>query len=1496
MSDLSTNIEGVLKSAPVLGQSPGIAVGVATAGGDVGGNAQAVAAGTNSLSDANAKATVASSTGPGLSGALNWFGNHVAHAIGDVAHDAETGLATVGKDAMKIVNAPLNLVQHEYRYLHDVEASHGMTAAILEGIGVATGGALGFVAGGVPGAAIGAEAAGGLEGQLFYRDSWSRTGSASYVDPHTHQPVSLGRDLISELGHVIPGIRQGTLPFKITSGLIDGIFDLSLGGPEYLKAFSAARAGTLGGVLGSKLADHFGPVAPQTVEDLYRVYEQNGDVKRAFSDIAKKSASEIALTPAYEPFARDAGMLRALGNAQTPDDVAQVFADAIQAHDLTFSRTLPTLMPTRVPFQKLREYAENAGGPLGSLAKGFTKIPDAWSSVEGQVKSISAHEFNPADPLDNGAVGLGRMLMYTESRRTAASVLDTYINAPDLETRVNIFRQASLNLLFKMGGFEGLGRDDYLAQFANPRHQEAMAKVLDDLVGGGAFGKESIYGVDDEGHILSLIRSRDGSWQYGAAIHPNQTGSLRFLDLSEAKRAAKMLQGAQDIFDAEGKGRIAQTLAGGDLVGRVGDFAYHHITQGIFKPLVLLTPSYAMHISLAELIPNTLRLGVRNMVRAGIAMNIAKLADKADYAGYASHLDEAISGMSWRMLDHLTGGKIREAIDSDQFAKSAMGRRIQLAARYIEYNDGYAPSALLSGHYSAAEIGQREEVSARLMRHAVGASHSQLGDSFRRFGPDDAGQIDAWQATLKDQANDPASQLAARMLIEEARKGRTLDQASATAAHAVAADLRERGERGELDWALRSNPNKMSVSADGQPYVHSFAGDMPPGMDQYDDWAKVIVADLRGATRGADKTLHVPLLQNIADGEWTDRHVLGDIPREQRPIYVKGQELVPSGESKIQRIANVGFHRVLNPMVNFLSRQTIAFAQFEQEYGHLAEAVERGTLDDDEAMTLAMNRTVRSVIRQVHNIHDRTQWSTTLRNWAPFYFAQEQAYRRFGRLLAENPAAFRKYALMIANIHDIGQLFQGPNGNGYFVLPGTGWMTQGVAGALARIGMPVEGSSPVGMGWNLSASSVIFPLSAGVRPDFGPLVAVPVQGIATLFPEMGAPALKADVTAAENTILGPTASTQPIWSQLIPNTIAQRIATALDPAVDQRSFNSTMMQVMQTLDFEGKIPAADAGYMKWQQFIDRVKNQTRTMFVVKALLGAVTPVSPEITDTTYDKFSGELSQDIQKYGSVNKGVTEFLSNNPDATPFTVFQSYSPTGSTPPDSVEAENWINDNSAFIAAHPYSAFYFMPQLKDNAYNQTVYNEQLAQGYRVKYDPDANPVGNIGSSFLAQLYIAAGNSFILDNPDNYPAYKAQIAGLTGSAKYNAEQQWYNVFLPNYGAQNPVWWQYWQGDTKASDRTQAINEIKSMVASGTVPNPESSQSKGIVGLMGDYQAYQDQLTAGYQNGFIGQTLSSINQGWQDYLDSVAQDNPELRVFINGAFMTLPASLGGTGG
>ena len=84
----------------------------------------------------------------------NWF----TGLLKDIGHGAGTALEYAGK--------PLHEVQHDYRYIHDLWVKSDPISATLATLGIAGGAAVGTLAGGVPGAFLGAGVAAIAEGKL----------------------------------------------------------------------------------------------------------------------------------------------------------------------------------------------------------------------------------------------------------------------------------------------------------------------------------------------------------------------------------------------------------------------------------------------------------------------------------------------------------------------------------------------------------------------------------------------------------------------------------------------------------------------------------------------------------------------------------------------------------------------------------------------------------------------------------------------------------------------------------------------------------------------------------------------------------------------------------------------------------------------------------------------------------------------------------------------------------------------------------------------------------------------------------------------------------------------------------------------------------------------------------------------------------------------------------------------------------------------------------
>ncbi|MDE1854539.1 MAG: hypothetical protein KGI38_12445, partial [Thaumarchaeota archaeon] len=492
---------------------------------------------------------------------------------------------------------------------------------------------------------------------------------------------------------------------------------------------------------------------------------------------------------------------------------------------------------------------------------------------------------------------------------------------------------------------------------------------------------------------------------------------------------------------------------------------------------------------------------------------------------------------------------------------------------------------------------------------------------------------------------------------------------------------------------------------------------------------------------------------------------------------------------------------------------------------------------------------------------------------------------------------FRRYQMSIAAVTEF-TANQQRNGQYFTVIPGTGFLTPGVVQVMGRLfGRSVEGASPMGMGWSTSSANVIFPLSNGIRPGVGPVYAVPIKAITQLFPDFN-PALKANVTALASDAVGNITISEDIWKQLVPNVFVQRVLEAT--RADDRSFSSSMMQQMIALDYlqtqamekwikEGHSPT-DPGHPQiipdpsqppsvQQDFINRLRNGTRINYIVRALLGLVTPVSPEISVDNWG-LPAALSADIKKAGDASTGIQNFLAKNPNAQAFTTFEShFASIGGTVPASVQAEAWVNDHYSLIQKYPSAAVFLMPQETNPTYSPTIYNEQLAQGLRTKFDALAigtndNPYNP--SSFLDQLYVNAANHTYFDIM--LPAHEAQKADP--NVDHVADDKMWNAWLQSFKAQNPVWASWDASADRGIERSKTIIQLREIFATNQAPHGQMSDD--VKQLLDQYEQYQNAYVNRAQSG---ETVADLKTGWQAHMQEVKKAVPTLAPIINSVFL-----------
>ncbi len=676
----------------------------------------------------------------------------------------------------------------------------------------------------------------------------------------------------------------------------------------------------------------------------------------------------------------------------------------------------------------------------------------------------------------------------------------------------------------------------------------------------------------------------------------------------------------------------------------------------------------------------------------------------------------------------------------------------------------------------------------------------------------------------------------------------------------------------------------------GPEYGPQFVEQAPLSLlddDPHMEWAQVIVENLKGTVMGTDGTIHDDLLAAIGRGEAFDMNAMKAIPVESRPAKIMGAYEKPVAP---KRFADNIFAK-LNTFMNWSAREPIYLSAQLDELDRFRPLIEAGEMTMEEAIPIIQTRAVNAVLPHIDNSMERTLMAEHARNWIPFYAAQQQAYARMGRLLAEDPLAFRRVQLGFTQMANFGGVYDDEGNNSHFVVPGVGWLTGGATQALGALGIPVVGSMPTAFSGNLRSLASVSPIMEGgefFKP--GPLVALGVRAMNNLLPE---------TTSLTDPLMGDMAHYNSMWEMLIPNATARNLfnAFAVD---DNRTMVKSTLDAVQALEYKqnvemkkwvasGKdpedpgaphyVPGPGATDMERWEFIDRVKNHSRILSIFKAFIGSVSPIAPSVA-------LGDVGLKDELYGAIKeKGITvaiqEFLKDNPDATPYAVFQTESGTPSPIDSTHQAQQWVESNIGFIKDKRYSqaASYFIPQ-SDDKFNQDVYNEQMAMGLRRKKSPE---------QLIRDIQVFNGNRWYWDTYK--PARDAAEAKAKSPSERRRIAEAFNktgdpangvVPMDMMKAQNPIWYTNFSSGGRDAERALALAQMKDAIGSGAAPN--SPMTDKLKGLLQDLESHQAAMLPGRNDSFAAQARREEKAKWQAYLKRTADTEPELAMAINNIF------------
>jgi hypothetical protein len=442
-------------------------------------------------------------------------------------------------------------------------------------------------------------------------------------------------------------------------------------------------------------------------------------------------------------------------------------------------------------------------------------------------------------------------------------------------------------------------------------------------------------------------------------------------------------------------------------------------------------------------------------------------------------------------------------------------------------------------------------------------------------------------------------------------------------------------------------------------------------------------------------------------------------------------------------------------------------------------------------------------------------------------------------------------------LQNSGFITKDSQGNQVFTYPGSEYATSLVARALTPFHLGAF--LPIAVPWTGQVNQLAPGWTNPTTPSVGPTVAIPLKALTGIFPEL---------QPTEQSLLQEGASTS-WWDQILP-TALNRVILAVSGSMNTPSeFTSSAVHAVQLLYATGHGLPENASSTQKQQFLDRWTQWTRSLFFTKAILGFVVPATPTANFDTKG-LSPRLTQLLSEL-PYNEAITEFIRENPDATPYTVFASQS-AGDVPnlPSTKSAQKFMSANQAFVEDHPLAAGWFMPRtLGNQPFDSAVYREQIAYGMRAEKLP-ANYLDDLTKAKAADVYYASENNY-------YTAYNQLTSSATKTQMRGAWDNWQANFL----AQNPTFANYLTDGGAAVKRADTIREINSVLDTNQAPlGAQTDHIRTVMEAFNNYEQAYASLDGNYSTQAT-QQRASIQQGIQAWAQQYTSDHTDVKDLWN---------------
>ena len=651
-------------------------------------------------------------------------------------------------------------------------------------------------------------------------------------------------------------------------------------------------------------------------------------------------------------------------------------------------------------------------------------------------------------------------------------------------------------------------------------------------------------------------------------------------------------------------------------------------------------------------------------------------------------------------------------------------------------------------------------------------------------------------------------------------------------------------------------------------------------------------------------------------GEWIISGNIGidDLPKgkDDIPAVINGPTLVPAVEldrmtsTIVQNgwtflgLSNARMSRqpiVLDEIVNI--RKQFKKSGFE---GKWIEHYQKGIDPTDvnkmaiarekamrELTQVVEERAIQQTLAYVDNPLVRSQLSWNLRNFARFYRATEDFYRRMYRVVRYNPEALVKASLTYEGITHSGWVQEDDQGNAYFVYPGISTTYGAVQNVLERLGIAGEFKIPIPINFGANLKMITPSLNPdSLLPTFsGPVAAVPftvITQLVDIFDPGAADTIKGYA-------MGKYAVDQPILSAFLPAHI-NRAYAALNTDERNSQYASAYRKAVTYLEASGHgIPKrydADGNLLpptaeELETYRQQVKSTVLSILGMRFVFGFFAPASPQVTlksdmaqwisDNGRANFKQTWQDLLSQYpGDYDAAMAKWVELYPNQIPFTVTESERKTIAPFRYAEEAGWFVKSNEALFKQYPNAAAYLMPHKSGFSFDayKTMKDMGLITSKRVE-----DYLREVQTAADKQVYYAKKNEF-----------EAKMSNALADYERTDLRQEFDAWKKVFFAGHPlVADELAEGQQKAIQRLKTLDELTVMLQAkpGVMPKTEAAISK-MVSL---YQKYKNDRADLELMGSSAQLVKDLKADTLSKMQDLAAYNENTKAVYDTIFGTL---------